>query len=511
MKRITHEEFVLRLKRENPSIDVLGKFNGILNPIKVRCPNNHEWEPIANSILRARKNNKNGNGCATCSGRKKKTHEQFVVELAFISPSIEVVGQFTSVDKKVKVKCNTCSYEWSTSGNSLLRKSGCRICGLASSKLKQRKTPIQFTLDAKSINPDIDILDEYTNSKTHLNCRCKVCNYVWKILPSNIMKGRGCPSCSGHISMSSDEFLKRLKELQPNIQVMGRYVSNKTRALCKCTICNWEWEPPLHRLLKGRGCPSCSGVPDITHEIFITKTLESREDLTVVGKYKTMRQNIACKCNLCNFIWDAPAQHIWKGTSGCPKCGFAKSADSSRKSHDVFMREFRANNLDFETIKLNGEYRSAMTKLDAECLTCGHKWKPIARTLSRGSGCPVCNTAGFDVRKPAIFYLYEILYLGDIYLGYGISNQYAERERTHIKNLTEMSASITSKYLYEFENGQDCLQLETSIKKSLKSEKLNYNLGIEGFITEAAMYSAIHLIFKKIDASNAELAESYEF
>ena len=88
MKRITHEEFVLRLKRENPSIEVLGKFNGILSPIKVRCSNMHEWEPIANSILRARKKNKSATGCAACSGKKQRSHEQFVAELLEISPSI---------------------------------------------------------------------------------------------------------------------------------------------------------------------------------------------------------------------------------------------------------------------------------------------------------------------------------------------------------------------------------------------------------------------------------------
>jgi hypothetical protein len=148
--------------------------------------------------------------------------------------------------------------------------------------------------------------------------------------------------------------------------------------------------------------------------------------------------------------------------------------------------------------------------MDAECLTCGHRWTPIASTLIRGSGCPVCNAAGYDIRKPGVFYLYEIAYLGDTYLGFGISNQYIDRERTHLRNLNEYSGRILEKYLYKFEDGNECLNLETKVKQQLKALNQAHNLGIEGFITECAKYSAMNLILRLIDESNGELCDSEE-
>jgi len=165
MKKITHEEYIHRLNLANPSIEVIGQFKGMLSPIRVRCPNSHEWEPIANSILRAAKNNRNGYGCATCSGRKKRTHEEFVAELNALNPNIQVEGIFQAVDKKVDVKCKKCGNLWSTTGNSLLRKSGCMVCGLESSKLKQRKSIQQFEFDASNASPNIEILGKYINAK----------------------------------------------------------------------------------------------------------------------------------------------------------------------------------------------------------------------------------------------------------------------------------------------------------------------------------------------------------
>jgi len=510
MKKITHEEYIHRLNLANPSIEVIGQFKGMLSPIRVRCPNSHEWEPIANSILRAAKNNRNGYGCATCSGRKKRTHEEFVAELNALNPNIQVEGIFQAVDKKVDVKCKKCGNLWSTTGNSLLRKSGCMVCGLESSKLKQRKSIQQFEFDASNASPNIEILGKYINAKTHLKCRCRVCAHQWEITPSNLLKGRGCPRCSGSLTMSNDEFIEKLRQVQPNIEVLGEYSSNKSRAPCRCKVCNWEWNPPLYRLLKGRGCPNCAGVPDITHEIFSNRVALQRSDLTLLGKFTGMRKRIGCKCTTCSHEWDAPAQHIWKGTSGCPVCGYERSAEASRKSNQDFLRDFHENNLDADKIKLHSEYINSTTRMDAECLTCGHRWAPIASSLIRGSGCPICNTAGYDIRKPGIFYLYEISYLGDIYLGFGISNQYIDRERTHFRNLNEHSGRILEKYLYRFEDGKECLELETQVKQQVKVSKQAHNLGIEGFITECAKYSAMNSILRLVDESNGELCDSEE-
>lgn len=502
---ITHDEFLKRMKENNPSIKVVGIFTGISKPIQVQCSNGHTWEPVANSILRAAKKSKNATGCSICAGKKKRSHEEFINELSVINKTLEVIGAYQSVDKKVMVRCKTCRHEWSTTANSLLRGSGCLHCGFESNKEKQRKPKQQFIQEAEETNPTIELRGEYVNSHTLIPCKCKVCLHDWAISPSNLLQKKGCPNCAGHLSLSHEEFVAELRKVQPNIQLKGFYLSTATKAPCECSMCGWKWEPPLFRLLQDRGCPNCAGVPEITNEYFHAQVVGSRTDLSVLGQYTSMRDNILCKCKVCDHNWSAPAQHIWKNTSGCPACAFKRIADENRKTHDEFLLDLEKYNKDFNKIIISNKYQSSVVKLDAKCLVCDHIWHPLPPVLLRGSGCPVCNSAGFDIMKPAIFYLYEITYFGSTYWGYGISNQYEDREKTHIKNLKYKSATILSKYLYQFYDGAECLELETQVKHTLKKEGLGYNLGVDGFITECAVGLAKNRIRQLIDNSNGDL------
>ena len=47
----------------------------------------------------------------------------------------------------------------------------------------------------KDINPTIKIIGKYVNCKTKIKCKCLVCGTVWEATPSNLLKYRGCPAC----------------------------------------------------------------------------------------------------------------------------------------------------------------------------------------------------------------------------------------------------------------------------------------------------------------------------
>ena len=49
----THDDFVKELSMINPEIEVIGKYTGRHNPIRVKCKRcGFEWEPIFSSLLR---------------------------------------------------------------------------------------------------------------------------------------------------------------------------------------------------------------------------------------------------------------------------------------------------------------------------------------------------------------------------------------------------------------------------------------------------------------------------
>ena len=86
----------------------------------------------------------NGHGCPKCANeanaaRHRKSHEQFVSEVAVVNPDIEVVGRYEGSSSRIDVRCRRCGREWKTVANNLLRGTGCAACGRKRVAKKQTK------------------------------------------------------------------------------------------------------------------------------------------------------------------------------------------------------------------------------------------------------------------------------------------------------------------------------------------------------------------------------------
>lgn len=61
-----------------------------------------------------------------------------------------------------------------------------------------------------------------------------------------------------------EEFIEELKEINPNIEVLGEYKNVRTGIKCKCKVCGYmgddkkDWTPAPKHLLSGSGCPECN-------------------------------------------------------------------------------------------------------------------------------------------------------------------------------------------------------------------------------------------------------------
>lgn len=113
-----------------------------------------------------------------------------------INANIKVLEEFRGVDTKIKVECNICGNIWEATPSHLKNGEGCPVC--ARNKLSKLfvKEKQKFIKEMKEIDPTIKIVGEYKNSKTKIKCKCKDCRYEWEALPSNLLRYRGCPSCS---------------------------------------------------------------------------------------------------------------------------------------------------------------------------------------------------------------------------------------------------------------------------------------------------------------------------
>ncbi len=53
-----------------------------------------------------------------------------------------------------------------------------------------------------------------------------------------------------------EEFVNDIAQINPNIEILGKYIKSSLKILCRCKICNHEWETQANNL-RYQGCPKC--------------------------------------------------------------------------------------------------------------------------------------------------------------------------------------------------------------------------------------------------------------
>lgn len=109
---------------------------------------------------------------------------------------------------------------------------------------------------------DIEILGTYKGALNKIKCRCKVCGYKWETTPNDLQKGHGCAKCgdkrmSQKLTRTHEEFMERLHQVNPNIEILGTYITSTTKIKVRCKIDGYEWEVKPTKLLNESGCPKC--------------------------------------------------------------------------------------------------------------------------------------------------------------------------------------------------------------------------------------------------------------
>ena len=133
------EEVKVEIEKAQPTFEIYGETFGKEWEYLCRCKIcGNEWKGNARRLK--------ANGCAKCSGVKKKTTEEFANELAKISPDIDVVGEYKARHKNIKCKCKICGHEWNSQPGNLLVGWGCPKC-----KASRGERKIAAHLDALNI------------------------------------------------------------------------------------------------------------------------------------------------------------------------------------------------------------------------------------------------------------------------------------------------------------------------------------------------------------------------
>lgn len=193
--RKTPEKFVSEMKAKNPTIIVLGEY--IKSSVKIKCKCSickYEFNSRPNDLL-------NGHGCPQCKKQNlskmyKHTHEDFIQKLKDKNIYVNVISDYAGCHQNVRCKCNICNNDFDIIAGNLL-KHGCPICGIKRRTLIHTKSHETFEKELYAQNQNIEIIGKYINSKTPIECMCKICGNKWFAIPDGLLgdKGTGCPHC----------------------------------------------------------------------------------------------------------------------------------------------------------------------------------------------------------------------------------------------------------------------------------------------------------------------------
>ena len=198
--------------------------------------------------------------------------------------------------------------------------------GMKQERPWRRKTHEQFIEELRRISPTIEVLGTYALGSQKIPVRCTVCGHEWSPIGESLVAGYGCPECAkARRRYSHDDFVARVAELSPGLEVLGIYEGSNKRVLMRCNACGHEWTPFANYMIAGHGCPKCNikargERSKLSQEEFIARVEAACPTLKVLGEYRGVKAAIKIGCAECGNVWSPPAGNVLQ-YKGCPYCG----------------------------------------------------------------------------------------------------------------------------------------------------------------------------------------------
>lgn len=269
--------------------------------------------------------------------RRKKTHEEYVIEVAAINPNIEVIERYVGARTPILHRCKIDGHQWKPSPTNILRGHGCPVCRDSYLREQRIKTQQQYEQEVAQLHPTIEVIGVYFGAETPILHRCLIDGYEWMPRPGNVLSGKGCPICAGNIRLTNSEYVERLMAVNSNILPIEEYVTAKTPILHRCLIDNYIWRLLPESALQGYGCPKCAGNARKTHEEYEQELEYQNPTLEVLEQYAGAHIPILHRCKIDGYEWKVPPTRALHSV-GCPKCKESRGEKSVRQwleSHNI--------------------------------------------------------------------------------------------------------------------------------------------------------------------------------
>lgn len=355
--------------------------------------------------------------------------------------------------------------------------------------MAKKLTQQEFLQKCKENNPTLDCTKiVYKNNKDVVYPKCKI-HGGFPVKASSLLRGLkdGCPKCN---RINRQElFIDKAKKIHNGKYDYSRveYKTNKELVEIVCPIHGSFFQAPGDHL-KGYGCSKCSKKYKPTTEEWIKRVKEiygTKYDYSEV-EYIDNKTPVTIICPKHGRFYPIPNNFI-NGKSGCPKCNNELKHDRYKKSTGQFIKDaIKVHGDKYDYSKVN--YVNKETSVCIICPIHGEFWQRPNSHL-HGSGCSKCTNKGqtelYNKLKeafPDVNILYETStewlcpQRFDIYfLDFNIAVEYDGQQ--HYTPIEKFGGEIK----FERTKELDKLKEEKCRNNNCKLFRLKYNYKIEDF------------------------------
>ena len=187
---------------------------------------------------------------------------------------------------------------------------------------------------------------------------------------------------------TTKQFTKDIKEISPNIEVLGEYTGMRDKILVRCTVCGREWYPKAGNLMNGCNCISCLQTRENwTQEQFVDRLYDINPKLLPLDEFKNLSTPINVKCLECNTQFLITPKRLLAGKCCCDCVDNTKATLKNRTNK--FLERCSVIN---PSLTVVGKYVSSRTPITVQCKECGYEFerRPLNLVKYRQS-CPSCG------------------------------------------------------------------------------------------------------------------------
>lgn len=273
---------------------------------------------------------------------RKKTEEEYTKELSIKNPNVILIGKYIGYNTKTLHKCLIHDCCWMVKPSSVLKGYGCELCH--SERLSKSKylTKDEYKKRLSKNNKSVVLIGEYYGAKKKTTHKCLIHNYLWDSLPSNMLKGYGCPICSKEKIhekkiKQNDTYLHELEEINNSVIPLEKYKGANKKILHKCKKCGYKfYSTPTNSLY--HGCPKCANNIKRTTDEYREILAKNHSNIICLGEYVNAYTKILHECLICGNKWEVQPNTIISLGCGCPKCSISRGEKIISKwldSHDI--------------------------------------------------------------------------------------------------------------------------------------------------------------------------------